>query len=283
MRIYIDGEMYDKDEAKISVFDHGLLYGDGIFEGLRVYAGKVFKLAEHVERLYASAKALMLEIPMGPSDMEALVLRCVAENGKRDGYIRLIVTRGVGDLGVNPFLCPKPSVIVIVGDISLYPKDYYEKGIKLVTSSLRRIGPSSFDVRVKSLNYLNNVLAKIEAVRAGCLEALMLNESGHIAECTADNVFIVSKGRLLTPECVEGALRGITRGAVLECAKRLGIEFAETRLGQYDVYNADECFITGTGAELMPVIELDSRRIGSGLPGPVTGRIRKAFAEMVLE
>jgi len=283
MKVYIDGNYYEKDEAKISVFDHGLLYGDGIFEGIRVYGGIVFKLREHLERLYRSAQAIALEIPMGIGELEAATLEAVRVNSKREGYIRLVVTRGVGDLGVNPFLCRRASVVIIVGDIALYPKDSYEKGIKLLSSSVRRIGPNNFDVRIKSLNYLNNVLAKIEASRAGCMEAILLNEQGYVAECTADNLFIVSGNLLRTPGAVDGALEGITRGTILELAGRTGLPSDCTRLTQYDLYTADECFITGTGAEIMPVVEIDGRRIGSGAPGPWTAKLREAFRKMLAQ
>ena len=281
MKIWIDGKYYGKEEARISVFDHGLLYGDGVFEGIRVYGGKVFRLEEHVRRLYKSAKAIMLAIPMGQEEMCRTVRGAVKENGTGDGYIRLVVTRGVGDLGVNPLICPKATVIVIVGAIQLYPAECYAKGIAIVSSSLRRISPGSFDVRIKSLNYLNNALAKIEAAQAGCLEAVLLNNEGYVAECTGDNIFVVADGVLKTPRPTDQALEGITRSAILSIAAAAGIPNAETALTQYDLYTADECFLTGTGAELMPVTKIDGRVIGDGKPGAVTKRISALFQEEI--
>ena len=281
MKIYIDGKFYGKDEAKISVFDHGLLYGDGIFEGIRIYNGKVFKLAEHIDRLYEGAQAIMMAIPLSKSEMTAAVEESMRVNEKKDGYIRLVVTRGTGDLGINPALCPKPSVIIIVGDIQLYPKEFYEKGIPVMTSSIRRIAPDQFDTRIKSLNYLNNVLAKIEASRSGCLEAVFLNKEGFVAECTGDNIFIVKKGILFTPAEQDSILAGITRATVIDIARRLDIDVRESRLTQFDLYTSDECFLTGTGAELIPVTAIDGRVIGAGKERIVTEKIRKAFAEEV--
>jgi branched-chain amino acid aminotransferase len=283
MKIYIDGSLYDKDEAKISVFDHGLLYGDGVFEGIRIYHGKVFKLKEHIDRLYASARAIMLDIPLSHTDMERAVNDTIAANNKRDGYIRLVVTRGIGDLGVSPATCKKASIIIIVGDIQLYPKEYYEKGIPIITSSIRRISPDQFDTRIKSLNYLNNVLAKIEATRSGCLEAVMLNRDGFVAECTGDNIFIVKKGKIYTPAPYESTLEGITRETVLSLAQSLGIEAREARLTTYDLHTADEFFLTGTGAEIIPVCSIDGRVIGSGGAGPVTKKLSDAFLALVAE
>ncbi len=281
MKIWIDGKYYAKEEARISVFDHGLLYGDGVFEGIRVYGGRVFRLEEHVRRLYKSAKAIMLAVPMGQEEMCRTVRDAVKENGTADGYIRLVVTRGVGDLGVNPLICPKATVIVIVGAIQLYPAECYAKGIAIVSSSLRRISPGSFDVRIKSLNYLNNALAKIEAAQAGCLEAVLLNNEGYVAECTGDNIFVVADGALKTPRPTDQALEGVTRAAILQLAAGAGIPTAETALTQYDLYTADERFLTGTGAELMPVTKIDGRVIGDGKPGAVTRRISALFQEEV--
>jgi branched-chain amino acid aminotransferase len=281
MKIYIDGEYYDRSEAKISVFDHGLLYGDGVFEGIRVYHGKVFRLREHIARLYASAKALALDIPLDEGSMASVVADAVRENKTHNGYIRLIVTRGQGSLGLDPGSCERPTVIVIVGDIQLYPREYYQKGIRLVTASTRRIPSECLDPRIKSLNYLNNIMAKTEAKRAGALEAVMLNTQGYVAECTADNIFIVKNGGLLTPDPSHGALDGITRAAVRQLAEESGINSAETGLTQYDLYTADECFITGTGAEVMPVIGIDDRVIGEGKPGPVTLRLMEAYRKLV--
>ncbi len=281
MKIWIDGRYYGKEDARISVFDHGLLYGDGVFEGIRVYGGKVFRLEEHAVRLYKSAKAMLLDIPMTREEMCRTVREAVKENGTGDGYIRLVVTRGIGDLGVNPLTCPKPTVIIIVGGIQLYPAECYAEGISVITSSLRRIGPASFDVRIKSLNYLNNALAKIEAQRSGCLEAVLLNNEGYVAECTGDNIFTVSGGVLKTPRPTDQALEGITRAVILELAAAVKIPAVETALTQYDLYTADECFLTGTGAELMPVTKVDGRTVGDGKPGPVTGKISALFQEEI--
>ena len=281
MKIWIDGKYYKKEDAKISVFDHGLLYGDGVFEGIRVYGGKVFKLEAHIKRLYNSAKAILLEIPMTQDEMIRTVLEAVHENGTEDGYIRLVVTRGTGDLGINPLLCAKASIIIIVGGIQLYPEKCYSEGIAIMTSSLRRIRPDSFDVRIKSLNYLNNVLAKIEAEQAGCMEAVFLNDEGNVAEATGDNIFIVVDGVLKTPRYTDQALGGITRATIIELAVAAGIPMEETSLTQYDLYTADECFLTGTGAELMPVTKIDGRTIGDGKPGAVTHRIALLFKEEV--
>ena len=265
MKIYIDGRYYDKADARVSVFDHGFLYGDGIFEGIRVYNGRVFKLREHIDRLYRSAQAILLKIPMDSTAMEKAVLDTVQLNKKKNGYIRLIVTRGEGLLGIEPVSCKKPSVIIIVSDIQLYPEEYYKKGIAIITSSSRRIPPDCLDPRIKSLNYLNNIMAKLEAKQAGCLEAVILNKEGFVAECTGDNIFIVRKDELFTPAPYHGALDGITRQTVIELAKALGIKTHETSLTRYDLYNADEVFMTGTGAEIIPVINIDGREIREGL------------------
>lgn len=277
MKIYIDGKYYDKDNAVISVFDHGLLYGDGVFEGIRIYNGRVFRLKEHIERLYMSAKAIMLQIPMDAPEMEKAVTEAVKVNNKENGYIRLVVTRGMGSLGINPMKCPNPTVIIIVDDIELYPEEHYRNGIKIITSSVRRVSADVFDVRIKSLNYLNNVLAKIEAIQSGCLEAVMLNRDGLVAECTGDNIFIVKNSKVFTPAPVNGALDGITKDTVLELAKRNGIDALEKALTQYDLYNADECFLTGTGAQIIPVIQIDGRRVAGGKPGAVTLKLIGAF------
>lgn len=281
MEIYLDGRWYGKEEAKVSVFDHGVLYGDGVFEGIRVYNRRVFRLAQHVQRLYDSARALALEIPISTTEMAALVCEAVRRNQKQDGYIRLVVTRGVGDLGIDPRSCPKPSIFIIVTDIRVYPRELYAAGIKVITSATRQVSHEAFDSRVKSLNYLKNILAKIDAQRSGAQEAIMLNGAGYVAECTADNLFVVRGGRLLTPSPQDGALEGITRGAVLELAGEAGIEASEARLTRYDIYTADECFVTGTGAELMPVTEADGRLVGEGKPGPWTRRLTEAFHALV--
>jgi branched-chain amino acid aminotransferase len=281
MKIWIDGNYYSREEARISVFDHGLLYGDGVFEGIRVYGGSVFKLKDHVDRLYRSAKAIFLEIPLSRDEMMKTVIEVTKENSVQDGYIRLVVTRGTGELGMNPFLCPRATIIIIAGEISFYPEKCYSEGIAVITSSLRRIGPGSFDVRIKSLNYLNNLLAKIEAIQAGCLEALLLNNEGNVSECTGDNVFICTEGVLETPPATDQALEGITRDVIMKLAAEAGIPVRETSMTQYDLYTADECFLTGTGAEIMPVTKIDGRVIGDGMPGPVTRKVMKRFNKLV--
>ncbi len=281
MEIYIDGEFHPRDAAKVSVFDHGLLYGDGVFEGIRVYNRRIFRLEAHLERLYASAQALALTIPLSLSDMLAAVRETVRRNSKDEGYIRLVVTRGAGDLGIDPRSCPTPSVIIIVTDIRVYPRELYTDGIKVITSATRQVSHEAFDPRVKSLNYLKNILAKIDAQRAGAHEAIMLNSAGYVAECSDDNLFVVRAGRLLTPSPQDGALEGITRGALLELAAEAGIAAAEGRLTRYDVFTAEECFVSGTGAEIMPVTEVDGRRIANGRPGVVTQQLTKAFQALV--
>jgi branched-chain amino acid aminotransferase len=282
MKIYLDGKLVDEAEAKISVFDHGLLYGDGVFEGIRLYGGNVFRLEEHLIRLEHSAKAILLTLPLTRDELREAVCATCRANGLKDAYIRLVVTRGVGDLGLAPWSCARPSVFIIAGKISIYPPEHYEVGLAIVTVATRRIGPAALPPTVKSLNYLNNILAKIEARQAGALEAIMLNEQGYVAECTADNIFIVQAGVLLTPAAAHGALRGITRGTVLDIARDLGLPCRETDLTRYDVWCADECFLTGTGAEVIPVVKLDGREIGAGRPGPVTARVRAAFGQRVL-
>lgn len=283
MKIWIDGKYYDEAEAKVSVFDHGFLYGDGVFEGLRVYGGRIFKLREHLMRLYESARAILLGVPMSPAELEAAILDAVHMNEAKDAYIRLIVSRGPGALGISPSSCPKPSLIIIVGSIELYPKEHYDKGIEIVTASTRRIPPDSLDPRIKSLNYLNNIMAKLEAARAGCMEALLLNHEGRVAECSADNIAVVKGQWVMSPPSSEGALQGITLGVVMEIAERLGYRPAFMPLTRYDLYGADECFMTGTGAEIMPVTRIDGRPIGLGHPGQVTRRLMSAFHSMVNE
>ena len=282
MLIYMDGELVPEEDAKVSVFDHGLLYGDGIFEGIRVYEGNIFRLREHIERLYESAKTigLDLESSMTLEEVEAATVKTVEANGMRDAYIRLVVTRGKGDLGIDPTSCPKPTFFIICATIQLYPKEFYETGIPLVTASTRRIPMECLDPRIKSLNYLNNILAKIEARKAGVPEAVMLNLSGRVAECTADNIFIMRNGKLKTPRLTEGALPGVTRHAALELANEAGIRVKETVLGLHDLYNAEECFLTGTGAEIMPVVTIDGRQIGNGKPGPTTLDLLRRFREL---
>ena len=279
MKIYIDGQFHSEADAKISVFDHGLLYGDGVFEGIRMYHNRVFKLREHIERLYWSAKALLLEIPMTQQEMIDATVETCRQNGLRDGYIRLLVTRGKGTLGLDPRRCPKASVIIIAGTIQLYPEKYYQEGLTIVTVPTTRNLVNSVNPAIKSLNYLNNILARIEANNAGVEEAIMLNSDGFVAECTGDNVFIVQKGKLFTPPLSAGALYGITRNTVLDAARELGIPTAEPQLTRYDVYIADEMFLTGTAAEMVPVVKVDGRVIGDGKPGPVTAKLLAAFRE----
>lgn len=277
MKIWLNGKLVDQDQAVVSVFDHGLLYGDGVFEGIRVYAGRVFRLAEHLDRLWDSARAIMLEIPGGKDAMQAAVLETVRANGLKDAYVRLVVTRGRGDLGLDPRKCPAPTVFIIAASITLYPEEHYRDGLAVVTVSTRRNIPEAQDPRIKSLNYLNNILAKLEANRAGVLEAIMLNADGYVAECTGDNIFILRKGILQTPPTHIGALEGITRAAVMKLAAAQSLPCAETVFTQYDLYTADECFLTGTAAEIIPVVNVDSRPIGSGKPGPVTRRLIDAY------
>jgi branched-chain amino acid aminotransferase len=282
-QIYISGKFVPQEEAKISVFDHGLLYGDGVFEGLRAYRGMVFRLAEHIVRLYESAKAIWLEIPMSQDAMCDAVNEAVRINEIDDGYIRLVVTRGAGTLGLDPNRCSNPQVIIIADAISLYPKELYEKGLEIVTVSVQRSHPAALNPRIKSLNYLNNILAKIEGLQAGCIEALMLNHKGEVAECTGDNIFLVRGGVLYTPPLDAGILGGITRAAVIELAKGAGIEVREIALTKHDVYIADECFLTGTAAEVIPVVKVDSRAIGTGKPGPVTRDLNERFKKLTRE
>ena len=277
MKVYINGKYRDEAEAAISVFDHGLLYGDGIFEGIRAYHGRIFKLKEHIDRLFCSAKAILLTIPMTHAEMMGAVVETCRHNEVRDGYIRLVVTRGVGTLGLNPNRCKDPSVIVIAGKIQLYPPELYQNGMEIITVPTVRNLHSALNPAIKSLNYLNNILAKIEANNAGCEEAIMLNAEGFVAECTGDNIFIVKEDHLLTPPLTAGALYGITRRVVLDLAASLGLKVAETNLTRYDLFNANECFLTGTGAELVPVVRIDGRIIGAGKPGTVTTRLVEEY------
>jgi len=278
--IYIDGKFYAQADAKVSVFDHGLLYGDGIFEGIRFYNGRVFRLEEHIDRLWDSARSICLEIPMSKSEMTEVLLETIRKNDLRDGYIRQIVTRGVGNLGLNPAQCERPSVIIIATTVALYPESLYQKGLTVVTVPTRRTNPAALNPAVKSLNYLNNVMARIEANLAGADEALMLNDQGHVAECTADNIFVIKRGQIFTPPITAGALRGITRSVAFEIAAELGIKITETDITRHDVFIADECFLTGTAAEVIPVIKADARPIGNGKPGPITTRVIARFREL---
>ena len=280
LKIYINGKYYDKEDAKISVYDHGLLYGDGVFEGIRVYGGKVFRHAEHLDRLWESAKAIFLDIPMTKAEMTKAVEDTLALNGIKDGYIRLVVTRGIGTLGLDPNRCGKPQIIIITDSIALYPEEYYKKGLEIITSSVQRMHPAALSPRIKSMNYLNNILAKIEGIRSGCVEALMLNHKGEVAECTGDNIFLVRHGRLLTPPNDAGILEGVTRDAVMQLARDMGIEVCEASLTRHDVYVADECFLTGTAAEVVPVTKVDGRVIGEGVPGPITRELMDRFHKL---
>lgn len=282
MKIYLDGKFVDESDAKVSVFDHGLLYGDGVFEGIRLYGGNVFRLEEHLERLEYSAKAILLKLPLTRAELAEATCETCRQNNLKDAYIRLVVTRGAGDLGLAPWLCPKPTLFIIASKISLYPQEHYDNGLSIVTVPTRRINPAALPSTVKSLNYLNNILGKLEAKQAGALEAIMLNDQGYIAECTADNVFGVHKGEILTPAASQGALKGVTRGTIFDIARELGIPIREANLTRYDLWCADECFLTGTGAEVVPVVKLDGREIGTGKPGPVTQRVLASFRRRVL-
>jgi branched-chain amino acid aminotransferase len=279
-KIYINGKLFDKADAKVSVYDHGLLYGDGVFEGIRIYGGKVFRLREHLDRLYECARHILLEIPMSREQMADAIAKTVQVNDKPDGYIRLIVTRGVGNLGLDPRKCTEPQVIIIVDDITLYPAEFYENGLEVITASTIRNHPNALNPRIKSLNYLGSILARIEANRAGVQEAIMLNHNGEVAECTADNIFIVKKGELRTPPPSAGILEGITRNAVMELARAAGIPVREMSLTRHDVFAADECFLTGTAAEVVPVVKCDGRPIGTGKPGPITRQLRERFHQL---
>ena len=280
MKVFVDGKFVDEKKAVVSVFDHGLLYGDGVFEGIRAYNGRVFKLSEHVDRLFYSAKAILLKIPMSHRAICAAVRETCNRNKIRDGYIRLVVTRGAGTLGLDPNRCSKPQVIIIADKIQLYPGTFYKKGLEIVTVPTTRNHTNAVNPAIKSLNYLNNILAKIEAINAGCVEAIMLNSQGFVAECTGDNVFMLKGGQLLTPPLAAGALYGITRGVAIELAKSLGVEVTEPNLTRYDLYNADEVFITGTAAEVVPVVKIDGRQIGTGKPGKLTKNLIKAYQNL---
>ena len=275
--IYIDGKWYPKNQAKVSVFDHGLLYGDGVFEGIRSYGCLIFKLKEHLNRLYESAHTLMLQIPEDPRKMTDIIIETLRRNKLRDAYIRVVVTRGTGDLGLDPQKCKRPTVIVIADKIVLYPERLYKEGLDIITVPTVRNLPEAVNPALKSLNYLNNILAKIEATRSGCLEALLLNHQGYVAECTGDNVFMIKNGTVLTPPAYVGVLRGITRAAILEIAKKNKIPAEEKILTRHDLFNANEVFLTGTAAEVIPVVKIDGRTIGEGKPGPRTRFFMKAL------
>ncbi|MDR3281703.1 MAG: branched-chain-amino-acid transaminase [Endomicrobium sp.] len=282
MKIYINGEFVEKEDAKISVFDYGLLYGDGIFEGIKAYNGRIFRLKEHLYRLWASAKAISLTIPVQQKEMEKSIIKTLLINKLSDAYVRLIVTRGCGDLGLDPEKCTTPpSIIIIADNISFYSEEFYDKGIKVISASTRRTRHDSLSPNIKSLNYLNNILAKMEATRGGANEAVMLNHEGFVAECTGDNIFVVKNGILYTPPGSEGALVGITRDAVIELAKnKLKISVKEERITMYNIYTADECFLTGTAAEIVPVISVDSREISDGKPGKLTIKLVREFKNL---
>jgi len=277
LKVWIDGQLVDREDAKVSVFDHGLLYGDGVFEGIRSYHGKVFRLEAHVRRLYDSAKGIRLSIPMTPEAMGRAIIDTLAANGLKEGYIRAVVTRGQGTLGLDPNRCTKPTVFIITDKISLYPPEVYQNGLDIVTASTMRNHPNAVNPRLKSLNYLNNILAKIEAIDAGTLEAVMLNHLGYVAECTGDNLFIVRDGVVLTPPTAAGILEGITRDEVIDIARTFAVEVRQENLTRQDLYVADECFLTGTAAEVVPVVRIDQRTIGTGKPGPMTGRLAEEF------
>ena len=281
LQVYINGKFYAKEDAKVSVYDHGLLYGDGVFEGIRSYSGKVFRIEEHVERLYQSARAIMLEIPMTAEKLAEDIYETLRRNNFTDAYIRLVVTRGAGSLGLDPFRTSDPQVIIITDKIALYPAEYYEKGLELITASTIRNHPAALSPRVKSLNYLNNIMAKVEGLQAGCVEALMLNHKGELAECTGDNIFLVRQGRLQTPPIDAGILEAITRNAVIELAQQMGMACDQIPLTRHDVFIADECFLTGTAAEVIPVVKLDKRPIGGGAVGPITQQLIVAFKKLV--
>lgn len=279
--IYLNGEFVRKHEAKVSVFDHGFLYGDGIFEGIRCYQGNVFRLDDHLKRLYESAHSIMLEIPLSYEEMKEAVLETIRKNQLQNSYIRLVVSRGEGDLGLDPRNCSRPNVIIIADQIKLYPQELYDNGMEIITIPTRRNIPDALNPKIKSLNYLNNILAKIEATRAGVMEALMLNTDGYVCECTGDNIFIVKNGRVLTPPTYLGALDGVTRRVIMEICRDQEIECSEEPFTRHDVFVADECFLTGTAAEIIPVTKLDGRTIGTGKPGPLTKQLIEEFHKRV--
>jgi len=280
LKVYIDGKLLDKEDAKISVFDHGFLYGDGVFEGIRSYNGNVFKMQEHLDRLWHSAAAIELTVPISKDEYAAAIESTLKANGLRDSYIRAVVTRGCGSLGLNPRTCKGASVVIITDSIKLYPPELYERGLSVVTVATMRNHPNALDPRIKSLNYLNNILAKIECLNAGVEEAIMLNTHGYVAECTGDNIFIASRGVLITPPPSAGILEGITRGVAMELAATRGIRVEERDLTRYDLFTADECFLTGTAAELIPVVKIDGRTLGNGKPGRITMQLLQDFRKL---
>jgi branched-chain amino acid aminotransferase len=282
-QIYINGQYFSKEDAKISVYDHGLLYGDGVFEGLRIYGGKIFRLQDHLVRLWESAISIGLHIPITIEQLRDDMNECVRRNGLDDGYIRLVVTRGSGPLGLDPYKCSDPQVIIIADRIKLYPNELYENGLELITAATIRNHPAALNPRIKSLNYLNNIMAKMEGLKAGCVETLMMNHKGEVAECTGDNIFIVKHGKLITPPIDAGILEGITRNVVLELARQAGIETIERPLSRHDIFTADECFLTGSAAEVIAAVKLDDRVIGDGKPGKITNQLNEAFRKYVRE
>jgi branched-chain amino acid aminotransferase len=279
LQVYINGQFYPKEQARVSVYDHGLLYGDGVFEGIRVYHGRIFRCAQHIDRLFASARAIALKMPMTKEQLVEAMRKTLDVNGLKDAYIRLVVTRGPGNLGLGPEKCDNPQVIIITDSIALYPPEFYEKGLEIVSVCTVRNHPNAVNPRIKSLNYLNNILAKIEGQQAGVTEAVMLNKDGYVAECTGDNIFIVSDGRVFTPPPHAGILEGITRGLVMELARGAGIEALERDMTRFDLYVADECFLTGTAAEIIPVVRIDGRTIGDGKAGRITRKLLELFRE----
>lgn len=281
MKIYIDGEYYEKDDAKVSVFDHGVLYGDGIFEGIRAYNGRIFRLDDHLQRLQDSANSILLKLPLSIKEIEKAVVETVRANGLKDAYIRLVVTRGVGDLGLDMRKCKAGATLFIIADkIELYPDEFYEKGLTLVTSTIRQKGLDQVTPSVKSLNYLANIMARAEATAAGAQEAIMLNSTGHVSECTGDNIFFIKKGKIFTPPTSAGILVGVTREVAMElCESKLGIKVIERNFPRYDLYSSDEVFLTGTGAEVIAAVKIDGRTIGKGVAGPMTRQLVKHFRE----
>jgi len=279
LKIYLDGEFVNEPDAKVSVFDHGLLYGDGVFEGIRFYNGRIFLFEEHIDRLYDSAKAILLTIPIPREELEEAVKETVRQNKLQNGYIRLVVTRGKGDLGLNPNKCSKPTIFCIAATIELYPEKYYTEGLRVNTVPTQRMSPAVLSPAIKSLNYLNNILAKIEGNLYGAQESILLNQQGYVAECTADNIFVIKQGRIFTPHVSDGALGGITRRLMFQLATEMGREITEANLTRYDLFVADELFLTGTGAEVVPINEVDGRKIGAGKVGPVTSDFIKHFRD----
>ena len=277
LKVWLDGHLVDKDQAKISVYDHGLLYGDGVFEGIRIYSGQIFEADTHLRRLYDSARSIRLTIPFSPAQVKTAIEQTFKANNFTDAYVRVVVTRGAGYLGLSPSKCPKASVFIIADTIEMYPAEMYQKGMSVIVASVIRNHPNAVSPRVKSLNYLNNILAKIEAGDAGVPEAIMLNHNGNVAECTADNIFIVHDGQVFTPATHDGILEGVTRGVILKLCNQLQVPCAEKSLQRHDLYIADECFLTGTAAEVAPITKIDGRPIGTGHPGPITQKLMQAF------